>query len=86
VFVALGMQQAMRTLHPVICELSIPNVFFHIISSMARFLENKFTENKIGFNFLEILCEAQGILRRTQQDKSKLYIDIDIKCALFLSD
>jgi len=50
-FVALGMQQAMLTLHPVSCELSIPNVFFDIMSLMARFLENKFTENKICFDF-----------------------------------
>jgi hypothetical protein len=37
VFVALGVQHAMRNLHNVICDLSGSNKFFHIISSMARF-------------------------------------------------
>jgi hypothetical protein len=47
VFVALGIQHVMRTLRTVICDLSDSTIFFHIISPMARFLENKFTENKM---------------------------------------
>jgi len=47
VFVSLGIQQAMHKLHTVICDLSGCTIFFHIISSMARFLKNKFTENKM---------------------------------------
>jgi hypothetical protein len=66
------MQQAMWTLHPVSCDLSSPTVFFHIMSSMAQFLENKFTENKMCvLTFLKLLYEAQAILRRTEQDTIK---------------
>jgi len=50
VFVSLGIQQAMHKLHTVICDLSDSTIFFHIISSMARFLKNKFTENKMCFD------------------------------------
>ena len=37
VFVALGVQHAMHTLHNIISDLSSSTKFFHIISSMARF-------------------------------------------------
>jgi len=39
VFVALGVQHAMHTLHNIISDLSNSTKFFHIISSMALFFE-----------------------------------------------
>jgi hypothetical protein len=39
-FVALGIQHAMRKRHIVICALSGSTILFHIISQMARFSKN----------------------------------------------
>jgi len=41
VFLALGFQHEMHTLHTVICDLYGYTIFFHIISQMARFLKKK---------------------------------------------
>ena len=71
VFVALGIQHAMHKLHTVICDLSGSTIFFHIISSMARFLKNKVTENKMCVLSLQLLSETFLIPRRTERDMIK---------------
>ena len=50
-FVALGIQHAMRMRHSVICGLPSFTKFFHIISKKTRFSE-KFTEHKMCVSIL----------------------------------
>ena len=72
VFVALGIQQAMRTLHTVICDLSGSIIFYHIISSMARFGGGGLLKLKHVFWFsVQLLYETFLILRRTEWDRIK---------------
>ena len=69
VFVALGIQHVMCTHHTVICDLSGYSIFFHIISSMARFLKIKILKIKCVFWFsLQLLSETFLILGRTERD------------------
>jgi hypothetical protein len=53
VFVALGIQHAMRMRHIVICGPHGCTVFFHITSQKARFSKKeKVIDNKLCFDFL----------------------------------
>jgi len=49
VFVALGIQHAMRMRYVVICGLSHSTKFFHIISQAARFPKKKSMNTKCVF-------------------------------------
>ena len=55
VFVALGLQHAMRMCHIVICVLSDSTIFFRIISQMPQISKRKKNNNdehKMCFDFL----------------------------------
>ena len=57
VFVALGIQHALRLRHIVICDLSGSTIVFRIISQMSRFSKKKGTiVHEMCFNFLYKLC------------------------------
>jgi hypothetical protein len=69
VFLALGIQHAMRMRRIIIaiCGMSCSVTFFHLIN--GRFLKKKVTEHKMCFDFLyKILSERFFILRRTERD------------------
>jgi hypothetical protein len=69
VFVAFGIQHAMRTRHTVICGLPGSTIFFRIISkSDTIFGKKKVMEHKMCFDFLQLLSETFFILRRTERD------------------
>jgi hypothetical protein len=79
-FVALGIQHAMCTLHNVVCDLSGSTIYFHIISPQRHeFLreteregEKEVTANKICvLIFFTISPETFLILRRTERDMIK---------------
>jgi hypothetical protein len=47
VFVAFGIQHAMRLRHRIICDLSGSTIFFHTVSLTARFCKKKVIEHEI---------------------------------------
>ena len=70
VFVALGIQHAMPMPHIVICGLPpLYNIFFHIMSQTARFLNKKrsININICLLSFSTNLSATFPILRRTER-------------------
>jgi hypothetical protein len=47
VFVALGIQHAMRMRHIVTCGLSLSAILFHIVLQIARFQKKEVAEHKL---------------------------------------
>ena len=75
VFVALGIQHAMRMRHIIICGLPHSTIFFHIFSQTAQFSKKKKTlpNTKCVFWFyLQILPEIFLIVRRIDRDMIKI--------------
>jgi hypothetical protein len=69
VFVALGIQHAMRLRHILICGIPHPKTYFNIISYKARYWEKMLLKLKCMFGFpLQRLSETYLILRRTERD------------------
>ena len=71
VYVALGIQQAMRMRHIVICDVSGTTIFFFTLSHKGHAFWKKKTllniKRVFGFS-LQILFEKFLILRRTEKD------------------
>jgi hypothetical protein len=86
VFIALGIQRAMRMRHNVICGLPRSTIFFHIISQKAQFKKKVFNINFVFRCFLRLFSETFFILKRTERDISKTYNGLHVKHRLYLSD
>jgi hypothetical protein len=87
VFVALGIQHAMRMRHIIVCGLPDPKMFFHIISQTAQFSKKNLLNMKYVFPFyLQILSETFLIPERNKRDMIKMYIGLHVKYLLFLPD
>jgi hypothetical protein len=71
VFAALGIQNAMRMPHTVICGLSGSKLFFHIISQTVRFWKKKATGDAIHVLISTTLSETFLILERAEREMIK---------------
>jgi hypothetical protein len=80
-FVALGMQHAMRMRHTVICGFSGSTIFFQIFHKRHDFRKNRIViEQKVCVFSLQRLSETFLILRRNERDMiKKLCIDLYVK-------
>jgi hypothetical protein len=83
VYVALGIQHAMRVSHIVIRCLSGPTIFFDVTSQTTQFSKNKLLNYNAFSLSLQRLSETFLILRRTERD---MIINAYAKYTLFLSD
>jgi len=87
-FVALGIQHAMRMCHTVICCLPNTTIFFHIISyTRFRGEKNYWAKKNACFDFfLQIPTEMFLILKRTDRDVIKNVSGPHVTYPLILSN
>jgi hypothetical protein len=76
----------MRMRHIVVCALSGPTVFFHILIN-GTILEKKVTEHKMCVVIFSTPCPRHlSCQEETREIQSKMYIGFHVKCLLFLFD
>jgi len=86
VFVALGIQHAMRKRHVVICGLPRSTVFFHIISYMARFSKNVLNVKCLLWFCVQFCLKHFPIQEELSAIWSKMCNGLHVKYPLFLPD
>jgi len=86
VFLALGIQHAMRMHHIAICGLLGSTIFFNLISTTQRF-SKKIIENEICVLILSTnLFEKFFFLTRTERDMIKNVHCLHVKYPISMSD
>ena len=84
--VDLAIQHAVRMRHIIICGLSRSTKFFRVCHKRYDFW-NKGTEHKVCVLIsIQLMAENFLILRRTERDVIKMYIDLYVKYRLLLLD
>jgi hypothetical protein len=88
VFVASGIQHAMRVRHIVICGLPCSTIFFHIALQTARNSKTKTLLNikQVFWFSLKLLSGTLIVLKRTERDMAKNVYWSPRKVPLLLSD
>ena len=81
VFVALGIQHAMRMPQIVICGLSVSTVIFYIISLTARLKKMYVLIFSSTFD-----CNISHSKKKWARYDKNIHIGLHVKCPLFLSD
>jgi hypothetical protein len=87
-FVALGIQHAMRMRRIVICDPPRSAIFSHIISRTASFSKTGYWIQSVCFDFLyKFFCLTFVILRGFERDMmKKKHLGLHVKYPLLLSD
>jgi len=87
VFLALGMQRAMRMRHIFSCGLSRSTILFHIKKGKIFGKKLLLNMKRVFHVSLQLPSETFLILRRNERDMiKKMYIGLHVKYLLFLSD
>ena len=88
VFVALGIQRAMRMRHIFICSLHIYHIFSHYLIHENIFRKKLLNMKSVLWISLQILSDTFLILRRTEWQiiNIYMYIGLHVKYTLLLPD
>ena len=85
-FVALGIQHAMRMCHTVICGLPRCIIFFYIISQKGLFSKNRYWTKNVCFALLyKLYLKHFSFLEELSEIWSKFYSGLHVKCISFSS-
>ena len=86
-FVALGVQRAMRMCHVIVCCLSGSTIFCPIISQRAQFSKQRYWTHTqiVGFDFrYKFSLKIFSLQKQCSDMLSQLYIGLHVKCRLLL--